>query len=192
MRRRTVLGALCALGIGGIASAQGVPRNAVVVIDQDVLFARSRFGQRIREEIEQDSRALAAENREIETELEAEERALTARRADTDPTLFRDLADAFDARVGELRETQDAKARAIQQRSDQARDVFQARVGPLLSDLAQDAGALVVLDSRMVIAVADEVDITDRALERIDAELGDGTRLTGPPPSRPASPATGD
>ncbi len=178
--------------VAGAASAQvagdppvGVPQSAVVVLDRDALYATSRFGQRVLRDIEGAAEELAAENRRIEAELEAEERALTARREDMDPNEFRQLAADFDARVTTIRQTQDAKTRAIAQQGERAQALFFERANPVLVDLARETGALVILDRRMVIASADQVDITALAQARIDAVLGEGDAVIQQP-ARPA------
>ncbi|CTQ50765.1 Outer membrane protein [Jannaschia donghaensis] len=170
----------------------GIPTSAVVVLDRDLLFTGSLFGQRIARDIEAASADLAAENRQIEADLEAEERALTERRDAMDMADFRVLAAEFDNRVTSIRQTQDAKARAISQQTERAQQIFLEQANPVLVQLARDTGALVILDRRIVIASADQVDITNLALERIDAVLGDGgSLLQGPPAPRPDPPSSG-
>ena len=187
MRRRVVLAGLAAaVGSATPVGAQILPRSSVVVLDRDALFARSRFGRRARDDVETASNALAAENRRIEETLEGEERALTERRASMDPEDFRRLADEFDERVERIRGEQDAKTRALQQQSDRAQVVFQENVGAVLFDLAREVGASIILDRRFVIAASDQVDITDVAVERIDATLGDGSDLDPVPAPRPS------
>ena len=164
---------------------QGVVQQLpVVVLDRDALFSQSGFGRRVRADIEAASTRLAAENRRIEAMLEAEERALTERRVTEEADAFRELAEEFDARVEGIRQAQDAKARAIQNETERAQQLFLERTGPILGALAREVGALVILDRRMVIASSDQVDITDLALTRIDAVLGDGD---APPPGAPAA-----
>lgn len=165
---------------GGLPS--GVPQSAVVVLDRDALFAQSLFGQRVARDIESASQELAAENRRIETALETEEQELTARRETLDTDAFRTLAAEFDTRVVGIRRAQEAKARAIQQQSERAQALFFERSNPVLIQLARETGALVILDRRIVIASADQVDITDLARERIDAELGEGDAIGNAPP----------
>ncbi|MGB3689760.1 MAG: OmpH family outer membrane protein [Jannaschia helgolandensis] len=173
----------CATGSGSAQQAVdppqavGVPQSAVVVLDRDTLFSNSLFGRRVARDIETASTELAAENRRIEAELEAEERALTIRRDEMDVVAFRTLADDFDSRVTGIRQAQDAKARAITQQTERAQQIFFERANPVLVDLARETGALVILDRRIVIASADQVDITALAQTRIDAMLGDGSGL---------------
>jgi Skp family chaperone for outer membrane proteins len=140
----------------------------------------------VRAEIDQASATLAVENRRIEAELVEEERRLTRRRAEMPREEFEKLAEEFDARVEAIREDQDAKGRAITQRSDRAQTVFLERVNPLLVALAREVGALVILDRRTVIASAEGVDVTERALQRIDEVLGDGVEFEPAPVRRPS------
>ncbi|GIT91980.1 hypothetical protein JANAI62_24370 [Jannaschia pagri] len=197
---RGLCAALLVLGLGSGALAQGtggaaplspgIAQTAVAVLDRDALFSQSLFGQRVADDLEAASTELAAENRRIEAELEAEEQSLTRQRASLDMDAFRVLAADFDARVVAIRRAQDAKSRAIQQQSDRAQSVFFERANPILVALARETGALVILDRRIVIASADQVDITALALERVNEALGSGSTLgTTPPTQRPAQDA---
>ncbi|KAA9008733.1 OmpH family outer membrane protein [Histidinibacterium aquaticum] len=151
-----------------------VVRSPVLTIDPDRVFSESRFGQHITEEIQAETEALAEENRRIAARLEAEERDLTERRPDIPPEEFRAEAEEFDARVQEIRREQDAKERAIGERVQQAQAAFLGAVRPVLANLMIERGAAVILDRRTVVLGAGAVDITDAAIERIDAEMGEG------------------
>lgn len=166
----------------------GVPQSAVVVLDRDQLFSTSLFGRRVARDVEAASTELATENRQIEADLEAEEARLTELRATMDPAEFRQLAIDFDARVTDIRRAQDAKGRAITGQIERAQQIFFERINPILVDLAREAGALVILDRRFVVASADQVNITAVAQARVDSILGEGplTDAPAPPPQSPA------
>ena len=117
---------------------------------------------------------MAAENRQIEGELTVEERTLTDRRATMTPDEFRAAADAFDAKVTEIRQTQDAKLRAIGRLQETERQRFFAAAFPVIGEVVRSRGAVAVLDSRAIFLAADAIDITDILIERIDTELGAG------------------
>jgi len=161
-------------------SEQGL-QSALLTLDQDRLFAESAYGRRVAREIERATEVLATENRGLEMALSTEERELTERRPSLPPDEFRALADAFNEKVTETRQTQDSKARALTRRADLERRAFLSRVLPILSDIVMDRGAVAILDERAVFLSADGVDITDEAIRRIDISLGDGTN----PPSEP-------
>ena len=162
--------------------------SPILTLDQEALFSDSSLAERISREIEQRGEALAAENREIEAKLVAEELELTEKRPSMDPGEFRELADAFDLKVQALRDEQDAKTRELQRMREQARQNFLRRISPILSEIVRERGAVVVLDRRSVFLSADTIDITQLAIDRINAAFDaneiDGT-LTTPIPDVP-------
>jgi len=164
---------------GLAAVAQEVPRvdvpSVLLTVEQDSLFRQSAFGRRVAAEIETRSRALAAENRTLEAELVAEELALTQARPTLDPAEFRARADAFDARVQRIRAEQDRKSRDLAAFQGSEEERFAASIGEVLTAIARSRGALAVIDRRLLLVSADEIDVTAEAVARIDARLGDGT-----------------
>ncbi len=159
--------------IGGVFDTGDV-QSSILVVEFDRLFTQSAFGQRFTREAEAESANINAQNRAIEAELTEEERQLTEQRSQMEPAEFRALADAFDEKVQRLRDEQDAKARALGQRSDEERRRFLAIARPVIDRLMQESGATIVLDRRAVFLSADFIDITDQAIERIDRTIGDG------------------
>ena len=162
-------------GADRIAAQQiGVPKSVILTISSDRLYSDSEFGKRIAREIDEASRNLAAENRRIETELTDEEHQLTEQRPGMEPEEFRKLADAFDAKVQNIRARQDAKARALGQRHDEARGIFDDAARPVLAQVMREAGAGVILERSSVFLSANATDVTDVAIARIDDAIGDG------------------
>ncbi len=167
--------------------APGVVRSPILVIDFERVFDESAFGRRVNEDIEREGRTIAAENRQIESELIEEERELTELRATLPPGEFRDLADAFDEKVQSLRAEQDAKARALGTRTEEERRRFLSAVQPVIEDLLREAGAAIILERRSVFVAVDAIDVTDRAVTLIDAEIGAGST---PAPDAPTPDTT--
>ncbi len=167
------------IGIATGASAQSgiqpsAPPAGVWTVDPDRLYAETLLGQRIRANLEARAAELSRENRRIEAELIAEERELTERRATLSVEAFRQLADAFDAKVSRIREEQDAKTRDIQRLQETGPQSFLGQVVPLLSDMMRERDSAVLLDRRAVFLSFEISDITDEAIARINEELGDG------------------
>lgn len=165
-------------------TSQSVP---FLTLDQDRVFSASLYGLRISTELEQEAAALAAENRKIELDLTREERDLTDKRPTLPADTFRTLADAFDEKVQGIRTAQDTKSRDLARRRDEERQVFFNRALPMLANLVRERGAVAILDKRAIFLAADAIDITDAAIARIDAELGDGAPTA--PQSDPVDPA---
>ncbi|WP_380991408.1 OmpH family outer membrane protein [Sedimentitalea sp. HM32M-2] len=157
------------------AQQLGLPNSAILTISSERLYAESAFGQRVAREIEAASAVLAAENRGIEVELTAEEQDLTERRPQMDPAAFRGLADEFDRKVQEIRRTQDAKARRLVLKNEEERVRFLQAARPVLADLMRESGAGVLLERSSVFLSANAIDMTDIAISRLDALLGDGS-----------------
>lgn len=149
-------------------------QSPVLVIDSAAVYAQSAFGRRVQADFEAQSNTIAAENRRIEAELTEEERSLTEQRPTLAPEKFRELADAFDEKVRQIRRTQEAKARAISRQRDEAFNAFLAASAPVLEQMMRESGAAVVLEARSVLLSLSAVDITQAAVARIDAAIGDG------------------
>ncbi|SFU14455.1 periplasmic chaperone for outer membrane proteins Skp [Sedimentitalea nanhaiensis] len=166
---------VCMMPVVGAAQELGIPSSAILTISSERMYADSAFGKRVAREIEAQSDVLASENRRIEERLTVEEQDLTRRRPAMEPEAFRTLADAFDTKVQDIRRTQDAKARALVQRSEEERVRFLQAARPILTELMRESGAGVVLERSSVFLSASAIDMTDIAISRLDATLGDGT-----------------
>lgn len=148
--------------------------NPVLTLDWEKLFETSRWGGRIRADLARESQALAEENERIAADLVTEERSLTERRGTMAADQFRRAAEAFDARATEVRATQKAKAQALNQKFDDAREDFVAAVAPLLDDILALRGAVVVLDRRAIIRGVSDADVTEDLVRLVDNRLGTG------------------
>ena len=90
------------------------------------------------------------------------------RRPDLSPEEFRELADAFDERVQRLRAEQDEKVRLLNRSRDEARSAFFNEVGEIILGIVREKGALVVIERRDVFLSAENIDITDEAITRVN------------------------
>lgn len=172
--RRAWLGLVLALGIVAPALTQEVSQplpqaTPVLTLDKERVFRESISGQRIEAAIAAENEALAAENREIDAALEAEERDLTDRRPTLGVAEFEALAEAFNTKAVDLRETQIAKAKALERKRDEERQAFFQSLVPVLGAIMRDAGAFVILDDAAVLVSFDRIDITTEAIARMDA-----------------------
>lgn len=161
-----------------------ISQSPVVTLDQQRLFEGSDYGRAILDRLEARGEALARENRRIEAELTAEEKELTEARPEMAPEDFREKARAFDEKVSRIRDEQDAAARALVRRRDEAQSEFFQRALPILAELLREIDARVVIESRAVVLSDQRVDITDTAIRRVNERLA--------PPEPPGEPPAGD
>jgi len=178
MRRALALFGVLTLGFGApvVTPAQqlGVVSSDIVVIDSERLLTETAYGQRLQREVQEERDRLIAHNERVAAQLEAEEQSLTEMRGTVPPDEFRDMADAFDSKVTELRRESETKSRELERRRDLAPLQFMRVVQPVLADLLNEANAVVMLDRRGVLLHADVADVTDLAISRIDVQVGKG------------------
>lgn len=156
--------------------------SPILTLDRDRLFAETLFGKAVDARFKADSDALIAENLRLEKALEAEERDLTDRRATLPAAQFQGLARDFDAKAEQIRSAQEAKSRAIAMKREAEQQRFLEAAIPVLGDLMRDSGAVAIFDKNMIILSLRGIDVTDRAIARIDAVLGTGDTQPEPAP----------
>lgn len=151
----------------------GIVQNDIIVLDPERLFEQTELGKRMVADHQAEREKLAARNRKLEAELEAEEKRLTEMRAETSPEEFRDLADAFDAKVQEIRRDSERRVVDLERDRDRLPLQFLRAVEPIVTEVMREAGGVVVLDARTVLFRAESIDVTDTVIRRIDRTLGD-------------------
>jgi Skp family chaperone for outer membrane proteins len=152
----------------------------ILTLEKSRLYADSRFGRQTQAAIDAEAKTLAAENRNLEAALEAEETALSERRASLPAAEFQTLAQAFDAKVRDIRRARDARVRDLSMRQDQAQRVFLEKIGPVLEQIQSEMGAELIIDRASVIWSSPGIDITDLAIRRIDETLMTAGSVTEP------------
>lgn len=152
--------------------AQSTQPSPVLTLDQDRLYVQSLFGQRVQQDLQDQSKALSDQNRKIEAALEEEEGRLTVERSEMDPGAFAELAKDFDERVTGIRRAQAAKSENIRKISDAERARFFEAAFPVLLQLVEETGAVAILSNTAVIFSVRQIDITDEAIARVDAAIG--------------------
>ncbi len=153
-----------------VGTAEDVPfQSPVLTINQQSLFEDSAFGKASLTRLEAASRALQAEIRQIESDLEIEERMLTERRAALPSSEFQPLARAFDEKVETIRQAWSAKDRDLKRQREADQQRFFESAVPVLAELMREMGAVALIDQSSVILSLDRVDVTQVAINRLDA-----------------------
>lgn len=156
-----------------------------LTVDIDQMFTQSQFGQRVGQSYAQGREELAAENGRIAQALREEELALAAQRSEMEVSVFRAEAVAFDEKAQAIRRAQDAKERELEETLTLGRDQFLSVTRPILGDLMVERGAFALLDRRSVLISLGSIDVTEDAIERIDAAIGDGSQVAPEEDSAP-------
>ena len=154
----------------------------ILLIDRERLFAESAYGMRVSAELEGERQRQEARTRAIEDALKAEELRLTQERASLTPEEFRARADAFDAKVEALRRERDQAENALVAQIEQAQAEFLQQISPVLAGIMEQYGAVILLEKRLTLLAARQVDITDEAIARIDAAFRETETPVSPEP----------
>lgn len=167
--------AVCAMFLAGAVSlAPAISFSQTIgfrILDEERLLRESRLGQQIVAGIRAAEQALEEENQRIADLLAEEERALTEARAGLTPEEFRLRADAFDLRVEAIRTERNQRSVELARYSDAEAQRFFDTVLPVLAAMMSDEGLVALLKPDSLILSVDWLDITETAIERLDAEL---------------------
>lgn len=146
----------------------------LLTVDQDLLFTESDWGKRAQRVLDETGSRIAAENERLAAQLSAEEATLTEQRGTLDPAEFRRLAEAFDTRATEVRRERAQVVQGLNAWAEADRAAFYRAALPLMGEMMQERGAVVVLDRRTIFVSLDAIDLTQALVLRLNAELGDG------------------
>jgi len=151
------------------AEVQAVIRSPVLTLNYEQFIAGSQMGQQMSANYEAECARLEAANAEIASQLEAEELALTKARDTMQPDAFRKAASDFDEKVQKIRQERRDAETILARKRDDLRSRFEQAAVPVLSALMREAGAAVILEVRSTVLSLEQVDITDLAIQRLDA-----------------------
>jgi len=151
------------------AEVQAVIRSPVLTLNYEQFIAGSQMGQQMSANYEAERARLEAANAEIASQLEAEELALTKARDMMQPDAFRKAASDFDEKVQKIRQERRDAETILARKRDDLRSRFEQAAVPVLSALMREAGAAVILEVRSTVLSLEQVDITDLAIQRLDA-----------------------
>jgi Skp family chaperone for outer membrane proteins len=94
---------------------------------------------------------------------------------------FSALAAAFDDKVERIRSEQDAKSRDLVRAREADRQAFLRAAVPALAELMGELGAVAILEKGQVFLALSAIDVTDEAIQKVDAVLAAGP-LADPAP----------
>ncbi len=165
--------AIWGAGMAPVSAQTGTAaaKTPVLLLDQDRLYRESSYGRAAAAEIRVLVLALQEKEAISKAELEAEEKELSEQRAVMDPEAFRAASDAFDKKVGEIRDAHRAAALDINAQSERFKFLFFRAAEPVLLKMLQERGATMVLDVRNALLAVPSSNITNEAILRVDQEI---------------------
>lgn len=170
----------------GPAEERDGPPLGILVINTERVFAESAAARSIRDQTEAYGRDAQARFNLARAELTAEESALTELRNDPGDRTeeFEARATAFEARVRALRRARSQVNEALRRARTSAREQLERELQEVLRGLMADRGAQAIFDARVVVARFTALDVTQDAIEALDARIA-RIELTLPPLATP-------
>lgn len=151
-----------------IATNAFAQAGGVVVIQSEVVYRKSEYGQSLIAALTEERQSLDDENLAILRELETEERMLTEARETMSSDDFAIAAEEFDQKVQRSREIQLSKIRAADLKRSKQINIFFKRVSPIVQSVLVEYGAAIVFEKRNALVSLDSADITNIVIKRVD------------------------
>ena len=151
-----------------IATNASAQAGGVVVIQSEVVYRKSEYGQSLIAALTEERQSLDDENLAILRELETEERMLTEARQTMSSDDFAIAAEEFDQKVQRSREIQLSKIRAADLKRSKQINIFFKRISPIVQSVLVEYGAAIVFEKRNALVSLDSADITNIVIKRVD------------------------
>jgi Skp family chaperone for outer membrane proteins len=158
----------------GPAMAQTVAPMAIgslLVVDVQYLLRESKAAKSIRQQIEQQSSTYNKDLSKQEGDLRAAREELERQRTILSEQAFAGRVQEFQQKVSELRENASAKSQVLQRGGSAATKQVLDVILQVVSDIATERKAMLVLAKNEVVLVDKSLDITDDTLKRLDQRL---------------------
>jgi len=150
--------------------------SSVLTIDISRIARETQYGQRVFKDFENAQSELVENNTTIQNNLEAEEQSLVELRKTLAADEFRKLALEFDERANSIRkERAELENTLFKIRDEKISELLRLSI-PFLRELMLSYNANVIVDRRNIVLSNPMTDITEKAIELINDNLGDGTK----------------
>ncbi|MCY4445370.1 MAG: OmpH family outer membrane protein [Rhodobacteraceae bacterium] len=182
--QRVFLGCVLGLGLSSFpiySQTQNSDRNlylpvlpSVVVINTDLIYTNSNYGQRVSRQAARVLSDLKIENEVKSAQLAQEEEQLVNMKQEPD---FKELAKKFDDKAARVRLEQDQKEFLINSWNATEQAVFNQILFQFMNQLTQIMDFQLVLTHDSVFWHSELLDISDILVSFMNEQIGDGTEL---------------
>lgn len=174
-RTLTVALLVVAVLVGNVSAvAQTIPKLepvAVAVIDFRGVLAQSEAAKSIRKTVDAKREEYRAQFATIEKQLREEQQALAQQRPIITADAFEQRARDLQNRVRQAQLEAQAGNQQLKKALDQAMDKVQKELFRVVAELAEEAGAGVVLFRSSIVIAVKKLEISQEALKRLNAKI---------------------
>lgn len=156
-----------------VSSAQDADDSApkIAVIDMQKIMRESDAVQSIQQQIEQQRSEYQEQLRQKEQQLRSADEELTRQRSVLSSDAFQKKRRELEEQVGTLQRNIQSSKRRLDQNYSKAMSSVQQQLVEIVGDIASKRNFDMVLGKTTVVLVKPELDITDAALERLNATV---------------------
>ena len=174
MRRMLWLAAALAaagLTLVGPAYAQKMPPAVAAVIDYQRITREAAAFKNAREQLDKYRAGLQGEVANDEEKLRNEEQELVRQRTVLAPEAFEQRRRDFEKKVMELQRSAQERSRSFEQVYNNVSGDIRKVLAGIVADIGKERGFNIVFDRAMLSYRAENLDITDEVLKRLDQKL---------------------
>lgn len=176
------------------AAASGAPPSlTVIVVDVQKLLQESKAAKMVRQQIEAKRAEYAKEISHQEQVLQQERDALQRQQSSLSQEALNAKGRAFQEKVNDLDRTVQSKRQALEKSNADALQKIQESMVKIISQIAKDRKANLVLQRSELVLFDQQFDVTDQVLQKLDEDLPTlqvtFVEPAVPAPAAPAAPA---
>src|SRR5581483_8444529 len=153
------------------AAPSGPPTLTVIVVDVQKLLQESKAAKMVREQIEAKRAEYAKEISKQEQTLQQERDALQRQQSSLSQEALNAKGRAFQEKVNDLDRMVQSKRQALEKSNADALQKIQESMVKIISQIAKDRKANLVLQRSELVLFDQQFDVTDQVLQKLDEDL---------------------
>ncbi|HEX5452970.1 MAG TPA: OmpH family outer membrane protein [Stellaceae bacterium] len=160
-----------AAGSADLKTNHAAPGISVLVVDVQSLLQNSKSAKMVRQQIEQKRAEYAKEISRQEEQLRKARDTLQRQAASLSPTALKQKGSEFQQKVNDLDRSVQAKRQALERSNDAALQKIQSAILHIITDIAKERKANLVLKRSAMVLWDQGFDVTDDVLKKLDEQL---------------------
>jgi Skp family chaperone for outer membrane proteins len=148
-----------------------LPPATVAIIDVERVFRESAAGKSALEQIKAQQKKYQSKFDADEAALEKEREQIQQQKTILAPEVWEQKVTKFRERTRELQQESNAKTAQLNRADIEFRRKLQPVLRQIASEIIQEVGANIAIDRSAALIFAQELDITDRVITKLDEEL---------------------
>ncbi len=154
-----------------VSQANAAGATSALTVNTEQLFLQSKVGQSVRTQIQTMAQKIQAEGRTSQASLQQEANKLTQQRSTLTQEQFQQKVQDLQKREADLQSRMQKKGSELQNGGEVARNQVEAALRPIFTDLMTKHGADIIIDTSVVVASKDGLDVTQEAMTALNARL---------------------